>query len=56
MFKEVREQFPDVARYVEAGYGQASVLNFGGGSILSTEGAHQGDPLAPFLFVSSFDR
>ena len=50
MFKEVREQFPDLARYVEAAYGQASVLNFGGGSILSTDGAHQGDPLGPFLF------
>ena len=50
MFKEVREHFPDVARYVEAAYGQATILNFGDGSILSTDGAHQGDPLGPFLF------
>ena len=50
MFGEVREYFPELARYIENSYGQASVLNFGAGSLLSTSGVHQGDPLGPLLF------
>ena len=50
MFGEVREHFPELARYIENSYGQASVLNYGSGSLLSSTGVHQGDPLGPFLF------
>ena len=49
MFKEVREHFPEIARFVEAAYGQNSNLNFGESTILSTTGTHQGCPLAPLL-------
>ena len=50
MFAEVRENFPELARYTENSYGQASVLNYGAGSLESTTGVHQGDPLGPLLF------
>ena len=49
MFQEVREQFPEIAWFVEAAYGQNSNLNFGDRTILSTTGTHQGCPLAPLL-------
>ena len=49
MFQEVREHFPEIARFVEAAYGQSSLLNFGDKTILSTTGTHQGCPLAPLL-------
>ena len=49
MFLEVRDQFPENARVVEAAYGHNSNLNFGDGTILSTTGTHQGCPLAPLL-------
>ena len=47
MFREVREHLPEISPFVEAAYGQSSHLNFGGSSILSTTGTHQGCPLAP---------
>ena len=49
MFQEVREHFPQIARFVEAAYGQNSHLNFGDSTIFSTTGTHQGCPLAPLL-------
>ena len=50
MFEEVRGNFPELARYIENSYGQASVLNYGEGSLHNSTGVHQGDPLGPFLF------
>ena len=51
MFAEVRAHFPDISHWVELAYGEASVLNFGAGSILSTAGVHQGDPMGPMLWA-----
>jgi hypothetical protein len=50
MLAEVRNHFPDISHWIEASYGEESLLNFGGGSIRSKSGVHQGDPLAPLLF------
>lgn len=50
MFKEVRKHLPDLGPWVESCYGQSSILNFGDGSVISTTGVHQGDPLGPLLF------
>ena len=49
MFREVREHFPEISRFVESAYGQNSHLNFVDSTILSTTGTHQGCPLAPLL-------
>ena len=51
MFEEVRRLMPELSPWVESCYGVSSVLNFGSGSIPSTAGVHQGDPLGPFLFA-----
>ena len=53
MFTEVRHRLPSIGPWVESCYGVASVLNFGGGSILSTTGVHQGDPLGSLLFSAT---
>ena len=50
MFAEVRRRFPQLSRWVESCYGQATHLNFGSSTILSTTGVQQGDPLGPLLF------
>ena len=53
-FAEVREHFPDLARWVESCYGQESFLTFGDKVINSSQGFHQGDPLASLLFALTF--
>ena len=53
MFTEIRHRLPSISPWVESSYGVASVLNFGEGTILSTDGAHQGDPLAGLIFCST---
>ena len=53
MFVETRRRLPSISPWVESCYGVESVLNFGEGSIKSTVGAHQGDPLAGLLFCST---
>ena len=50
LFKEIREHFPSLAPFFESAYGQPSALNFGGSTILSSTGLHQGCPLAPLGF------
>ena len=53
MFIEILHRLPSISPWVESSYGVASVLNFGAGSILSTDGAHQGHPLAGLQFCST---
>ena len=50
MFKEVCQYLPDLGPWVESCYRQSSILNFGDGSVISTTGVHQGDPLGTLLF------
>ena len=49
--REVRTHFPDLSPWVESCYGQVSYLKFGDKTIESTQGFHQGDPLASLLFA-----
>jgi hypothetical protein len=51
LFAEVRQHFPELSAWVEASYGTHCHLNFGSGTIPSSAGLHQGDPLAPLLFA-----
>ena len=54
VFKEVREHFPELARWVESSYGFEAYLVFGSKVVDSTTGMHQGDPLAGLLFAINF--
>ncbi|HEY1110425.1 MAG TPA: reverse transcriptase domain-containing protein, partial [Opitutaceae bacterium] len=46
----VLEKVPELARYVEAAYGDPSLLFCGGETLSSEMGVQQGDPLGPALF------
>ena len=48
---EIRTHFPDLSRWLESCYGQESHLIFGDKIIQSTQGFHQGDPLASLMFA-----
>ena len=50
MAKAVLEYVPEIARYVEAAYGEPTYLMCGDQVIRSEVGAQQGDPLGPVLF------
>jgi len=39
--------------FCKSAYGQASILHFGGYTVLSQEGAQQGDLLGPLLFCNT---
>ena len=49
-FEEVKELFPELARWMESTYGSQAELIFGEVIILSCQGFHQGDPLACLFF------
>ena len=49
-FRDVREHFPEVARWLEATYGTQAELIWGDMVIPSCKGFHQGDPLACLFF------
>ena len=51
MFREVRNLFPELAKWIEITYGHQAELIFGEAIILSCQGVHQGDPLACLLFA-----
>src|SRR6478609_10314439 len=46
----VAKFFPSLLHYAISCYGQSSDLKFGDYTMLSGEGAQQGDPLGPLLF------
>ena len=50
MFAAVRKHFPEASHWVEASYGVETILNFGEGTIRSSTGTQQGDPLSSLLF------
>jgi len=50
MFTVLAEQFPDLIPFVTWLYNNPSELAFGESTIMSEEGAQQGDPLGPLLF------
>ena len=50
VFKEVKELFPEAAKWMEATYGCQAELIFGDIIILSCQCFHQGDPLACLFF------
>ena len=51
--QEVRERFPEVARWTQWCYAKPSVLQFGEYNICSAAGVQQGDPLGPLLFAAA---
>jgi hypothetical protein len=51
--REVRERFPEVARWTQWCYAKPSVLQFGDHSLWSAAGVQQGDPLGPLLFAAA---
>ena len=50
-FMEVKDLFPEVAKWMEATYGSQAELIFGDSIIYSCQGFHQGDPLACLFFA-----
>src|SRR6218665_224071 len=50
MLASVSEILPDLAPYCFLAYAEESTLKFGGYTIQSRVGPHQGDPLGPLLF------
>ena len=51
--REVRERFPEVARWTQWCYAKPSVLQLGDHSLWSAAGVQQGDPLGPLLFAAA---
>ena len=51
--REVRERFPEVARWTQCCYTKPSVLQLGNHSLWSAAGVQQGDPLGPLLFAAA---
>jgi hypothetical protein len=47
---EIKKFYPDIYPYVHSSYNHDSILLFNDNTILSQEGAQQGDPLGPLLF------
>ena len=50
-YKEIRELFPEVAKWLKSTYGTQPELIFGDLIISSCQGFHQGDPLACLFFA-----
>ena len=53
MLFAVAENMPDICRFCHIAYDKPTHLKFFGHTILSQEGAQQGDPLGPLLFCLS---
>ena len=50
MLEAVGREIPEIFKFCHLSYGYPSILKFGSHSIISQEGAQQGDPLGPLLF------
>ena len=50
MLRAVKDHVPEIYDFCFLSYGCNSSLKFGSYSIMSQEGAQQGDPLGPLLF------
>jgi hypothetical protein len=48
--RQVRHLCPEIFNFITSGYEKDSILSFNGKTILSQEGAQQGDPIGPMLF------
>jgi hypothetical protein len=53
MLSAIYSALPELYSYCSSAYGNSSVLHFGTFTILSEEGAQQGDPLGPLLFCTA---
>ena len=51
MLTQVRQHFPELARWCHYCYGRHSILQFGQWQVSSQCGVQQGDPLGPLLFA-----
>ena len=50
LLKAVEDHIPDLLPFVYSAFSSPSILMWGDGQLLSTEGIQQGDPLGPMLF------
>ena len=50
MLESIAQQLPEIYTFCHLAYGNPSILKFGNRSVISQEGAQQGDPLGPLLF------
>ena len=50
MLKAVADRLPNLYKFCHLAYSQPSMLQYGRHTIMSEEGAQQGDPLGPLLF------
>ena len=53
MLLAVHSRIPELSAFCQSAYGQPSLLFFGPYTVLSQEGAQQGDPIGPLLFCNT---
>jgi hypothetical protein len=56
MLAVIRDELPELYRFIDSCYSGESFLRFGNFTLLSAEGPQQGDPLGPLLFCSAAQK